>query len=121
MSKAIGLIYAIALGTLTACGHSDATTQTSPSQATTPDTSGYIGGNCADSVVRAYDSVNLTCQRDAGGKPGRVDDTCRTEAQNFLNSYAGASCAIVRRGARAGARNERIEAHDIQALIDGRR
>ncbi len=119
MKKTIGFVYAVAFATLSACGHSDATSaQTSPA---TTDTSAYIGGVCGDQVVEDHRHLTDECEMNDGRGRGRIEDSCRSAAQDFLNRYPAVSCSLSERDGRGEARERRIEAREIQELADGDR
>jgi hypothetical protein len=105
---------------LAACGGKDnaPVVQTSP-VATTPDTSGFVGGACASQVVQDYRDLSFRCRelrdRDRDG------DRCRALAVSFLQTYPNVSCTATATDGRGFVREYRIEAPEVEErYIDGR-
>lgn len=116
MKLKIAFVYAVALAGLSACGHKDDQPVVQSAVATTPDTSAYIGGACGQQVALDYDRLNDQCRRPNDRREGQL---CRSSAEDFLRKYPAVSCTLSERdGFRGEVHERRIEAREIQDLIE---
>ena len=113
-TRTIGIIYALALFGLSACGRKDDPVA-QVSAATTPDANGAVGGRCGEQVARDYQRLRLDCRfpRDRGEA-----SRCRQEAEDFLHRYPSVSCTVSERDFRGEVRDRRIEAREIDDLLE---